>query len=112
MLVVLTSATLLVDEMNVGDVLESGSFPGRFFVLLDQKPEGKWNQLGTNLGVNPEILEEIKIDCATRHHNPAQEVMDLIYTSRPSMTINNFKAKLREIKRDDIIKRLDKEASK
>ena len=103
-----TLPLVFADHLTVYDLSESGDFPGKFFVLLDQVPEEHWKSLGDRLDVDPKILEGIKTDCATQHQNPAQEVIELIYTSHPTMTIHMFKEKLKEIKREDIvIKQLD-----
>ena len=92
------------DEMTVDDLLESGHFPGRFFILLDQMSEERWKTLGNRLHVDSQTLEGIKIDCVAQHQNPAQKAMELIYASQPTMTINTFKEKLKNIRREDITK--------
>ena len=104
-----TLPPVFADEVTVDDLLESGRFPGRFFILLDQMPEERWKTLGTRLDVDSQTLEGIKIDCVAPHENPAQEAMELIYTSQPTMTINTFKEKLKKIRREDITKRILKD---
>ena len=97
---------VFIDHMKVDEVLESGNVPGRFFTLLDQKLEEDWNEFGTKLAIDRSTLEEIKIDCAT-HQNPAADVIEMIYTSEPTMTGGQFKKHLENIKRKDVKKKLD-----
>ena len=94
-------------SMEVGEFLDSGKVPGRFFTLLDQKPEETWKSLGTKLGIDNATLEGIKIDCATQHQNPAKHVIEMIYTSNPTLTIDQFKKHLENITRNDVKKKLD-----
>jgi len=96
----------LGDQMNVDEALDSGKIPGRFFTLLDQKPEETWNKLGSKLRVDQETLEGIKVDCLTRNQNPAQDVIQMICCKSPLMTIGQFKKHLENIKREDVAKKL------
>ena len=96
---------VFADEKIIDDLLESGNFPARFFILLDQMPEERWKTLGNRLHIDNQTLEGIKIDCVTQYQNPAEEAMELIYTSQPTMTIDTLKEKLKKIGREDITKR-------
>lgn len=100
----MTTATIffLTDDANIGEAIEAGQVPGRFFILLDQRPEGDWNKLGSKLEIDPSQLEGIKSDCATRHQNPAEDVIEMICASNPTMTIGQFKMHLQNIERNDV----------
>ena len=63
--------------------------------------------MGVKLGVESSTLEGIKVDCATRHQNPAQDVIELICASDPTMTIGQFKKHLENIKREDVKRTLN-----
>ena len=91
----MTVCLVLAGTQKVDEVLESGIVPGRFYTLLDQKPEETWNKLGCKLGVDRPTLKKIKIDCKVRHQNPSQHVIEIICASNPSMTIGEFKKKLK-----------------
>lgn len=93
--------------MRVDKVLESGVVPGRFYTLLDQKPEEKWNELGMYLGLDGPTLKEIKIHCANRKENPAEDVIELLCAKKPTMTIGQFKKHLENAKRMDAREKLD-----
>ena len=55
----------------------------------------------------PEDLNSIKIDCANQCQNPAEEVIEVIYRSNPTMTMGQFKKHLTDIKRKDVKNKLD-----
>lgn len=100
----MTTATIffLTDDANIGEAIEAGQVPGRFFILLDQRPEEDWNKLGSKLEIDPSQLEGIKSDCATRHQNPAEDVIEMICASNPTMTTGQFKMHLQNIERNDV----------
>ena len=102
-----TVCHVLAGTQKVDEVLESGIVPGRFFTLLDQKPEETWNKLGRKLGVDPPTLKKIKIDCAVQHQNPSQHIIEIICSSNPNMTMGQFKKKLENINRKDVKAKLD-----
>lgn len=103
----MTVCLVLAGNQKVDEVLELGIVPGRFFTMLDQKPDETWNKLGRKLGVDSPTLKSIKIDCAVQHQNPSQHVIDIICASNPSMTTGEFKKKLENIKRMDVKDKLD-----
>lgn len=104
----MTVCLVLASNQKVDDVLESGIVPGRFYTLLDQKPEETWIKLGSKLGADPSALKRLRIDCVVQHQNPAQHVIEIICASNPSMTIGEFKKKMENIKRKDVNDILDR----
>lgn len=92
----------LHDDANIGEAIEARQVPGRFFILLDQKPEEDWNKLGSKLEIDSSQLEGIKSDCIIRHQNPAEDVIEMICASNPTMTIGQFKMHLQNIERNDV----------
>ena len=93
--------------MKVSEALESGMIPGRFFTLLDQKPDDIWNKFGERLGFDRQTLKIIRVDCLTRHQNPAEEVIEMLCAVQPMMTIGQFKIHLANIDRKDVSGKLD-----
>lgn len=83
------------------------SIPGKVFITLDPLTDEKWQELGIKLGVDRNDLKGIMIDCANQHQNPAGDVMEVIYTRNPTMTIGQFKKKLINLRRTDVKNKLD-----
>ncbi len=95
--------------MKVEAFLESAdlNIPGKVLNMLNQLPEETWLNLGVQLGVDREKLKRIKIDGANQQQNPAGHVINLIYSSDPTMTIGQFKKHLKNIERAEVAKKLD-----
>ena len=102
----------LTDDANIGEAIEAQQVPGRFFILLDQKPEEDWNKLGSKLEIDSSQLEGIKSDCTTRHQNPAEDVIEMICASNPTMTIGQFKMHLQNIERNDVKNKINEHEGK
>ena len=110
----MTTATIffLTADANIGEAIEARQVPGRFFILLDQKPEEDWNKLGSKLEIDSSQLEGIKSDCTTRHQNPAEDVVEMICASNPTMTIGQFKMHLQNIERNDVKNKINEHGGK
>ena len=93
--------------MKVSEALESGMIPGRFFTLLDQKPDDIWNKFGERLGFDRQTLKIIRVDCLTHHQNPAKQVTEILCSAQATMTIGQFKMHLVNIDRKDVSAKLD-----
>ena len=100
---------LLPDQITIETFLEATdpSIPGRVFITLDRLTDEKWQNLGMKLGVDRGDLKAITTSCANQHQNPAGEVIEVICTRHPTMTIGQFKKKLINIKRTDVRNKLD-----
>ena len=81
---------------------------GKVLLMLDLIDIEQWCSLGIRLGINKESLTQIRTDCVNRQENPGGDVLNIISTSKATMTIGQFKKKLEKIGRSDIAGKLEK----
>ena len=100
----------MIEDMTVEEFFDSPSrnITGKVLLMLDLIDKEKWWSLGIEIGMKPESLTHIITDCVNRQENPGGDVLNIISTSKATMTIGQFKKKLENIGRSDIAGKLKK----
>ena len=100
----------MIEDMTVEEFFESPNRnnTGKVLLMLDLIDKEKWWNLGIKIGVDDKSLTQIVTDCVNRQENPGGDVLNIISTSKATMTIGQFKKKLEKIGRSDIAGKLKK----
>ena len=98
----------MIEDMTVEEFFESPNRnnTGKVLLMLDLIDKEKWWNLGIKIGVDDKSLTQIVTDCVNRQENPGGDVLNIISTSKATMTIGQFKKKLEKIGRSDIAGKL------